>query len=292
MNLLQLIGTTEIALIFIFVGLGVYLTFSVLNFPDLTVDGTFTLGAALSALITLHYQTPLLSLVGAFAGGFLMGSVTALLHVRFKILPLMAGIIVMTALYSINLRVMQGPNTNIMGLESIFQPFKTHELGKLMCLLLLATLTFMVLKYFLNTQIGLRLRATGDNLACAKNQGTPVNRLIILGVGLSNGLVALGGALFLQAHGFGDISMGIGTIIKALAAITIGRAFMVPHTIFRALLSVCLGTLAYRLLVTGALNAQFLGLTSSDLNLITACFVAGAFIYKHTRGKETHHAHH
>jgi len=285
MTFFQFLGTCEIAFLYMFVGLGVFLTFRVLCFPDLTVDGTFTLGAALSAYVTLMHDAPFSSLAIAFIGGMVMGALTAFLHFRFKIVPLMAGIIVMTALYSLNMRVMGGPNVSILGHDSIFsflerQGFSAFE-TKLGVLFLFLAGVFMLLYGFLKTMTGLALRAIGNNQEAARYQGVPVERLTLLGVGLSNGLVALGGALFLQTQGFADVNMGLGTVIMGLAALTIGEILMPQSVLFLGLFSAVAGTLLYRCFVAAALNIKFLGLSPSDLNLITAFLVILSFAYKH-----------
>ena len=275
----QFSGALELGLIYGLVALAAYLTFRVINFPDLTVDGSFTLGAAVSAVLILQGVNPFIASFGAFVGGLFAGAVTGYLHVRWQIVNLLAGILSMIALYSINLRIMGQPNLSLLGANTIFnhQPYPmlitAGILGGVLC----------CLTVFLTSQFGLALRASGINPQTSRSYGVNVGHMTVLGLALSNGMVALAGALFAQTQEFADISMGTGTVIIGLASVIIGEACIKKRGIQWILLSCLLGSVFYRLVIALALNSDALGLRASDLNVITALLVAImmlAFKYK------------
>lgn len=275
MNWIQFTGAVELGLIYSLVALGVYLSFRTLQFPDLTVDGSFPLGAAVCAsLITMGMHPGFATLVAILAGA-LSGWGTAWLSTHLRMLNLLAGILTMTALYSINLRIMGRPNIALLGEKTILTewfPNVPHFVP-----LFLATLIFGAALYcFLNTRLGLAVRATGSNSRMGRAQGINDTKMIWLGLSVSNALVALAGALFAQVHGFADVTMGVGTIIIGLAAVIIGEALLPIRTIFQALLACVLGAILYRLVIAEALNVGDFGLQASDLNLVTAILVASA----------------
>ncbi len=282
MNWIQFTGSVELGLIYSLVALGVYISFRTLQFPDLTVDGSFPLGAAVCAsLITVGVHPGTATLVAIFAGAF-SGLVTAWLSTHLKMLNLLAGILTMTALYSLNLRIMGRPNIALLGERTILTEWfsstscfvSTHFLP-----LFLVTFIFGGLLYsFLNTRLGLAVRATGSNPRMGRAQGINDHKMIWLGLSISNGLVALAGALFAQVHGFADVTMGVGTIIIGLAAVIIGEAILPTRTIFKALLACVIGAILYRLVIASALNVGDFGLQASDLNLVTAVLVACAML--------------
>ena len=281
MNTIQFLGALEIGLLYGLVAIGVYLTFRVVNFPDLTVDGSFPLGAATCAALMTTGTHPLLATLAAFLAGGLAGFVTGFLHVRWKILGLLAGILTMTALYSINLRVMGRPNIALLTEPTLFpNPHTVLPLLALGVLILIVALTL-----FLNSQFGLALRATGINSRACPAYGIQVGHMTLIGLSLSNALVALGGALFAQIYGFADISMGTGTLIIGLASVIVGESLLHSYKIWLILLSCVLGSVLYRLVIALALNTQFIGLKASDLNLITAALVVCALLFPQVRKK-------
>ena len=263
-------------LVFGFVALGVYLTFRVLGFPDLTVDGSFTLGAAVAAVLIVSGVNPFLATLAAFGVGLCAGLATSLLNTKLRIPALLAGILVMGALYSINLRIMGGANVSLLRQVTIFvQVSQFLGLGtriayQLVVAGVLAVIVFFILNWFLRTEIGLALRATGDNEQMVRGLGVNTDMTTILGVSISNGLVALGGAVVAQGQGFADVGMGIGMIVMGLAAVIIGEALFRPKGVARLLLAVLGGTFIYRLVISIALR---LGMAPGDLKLITAILV-------------------
>jgi len=285
MTLYTLVGALEQGLVFGLMSLGVYLTFRVLDFPDLSVDGSLPLGAAVSAAIISAGGNPFLSVVAAFGAGSLAGAFTGVISTKLRILNLLAGILTMIALYSVNIRIMGAPNLTLLNSPTVFDPFlgmglPSHVVPLIVCLVT-AVLCKIALDLFLHTRFGLALRATGDNPAMVTAQGVNIENAIIIGVALSNGLVALSGALLAQTQGSADVGMGVGTIIAGLAAVIIGEAFVGERSVFVASLGVLLGSVIYRLAIAAALSYRFgsLSLTPSDLNLITAALVIGALTF-------------
>ena len=277
MNLIQITGAVELGLIYSLVAIGIFLSFRTLQFPDLTVDGSFPLGAGVSAsLITLGWD-PLIAIIVAMGAGALSGLVTALLSTRLKMLNLVAGIVTMTALYSINLRVMGGPNIPLLGQKTVFSEYLTF-LNPLATLALI-TLGMLALTYgFLSTQLGLAIRATGSNARMSRANGVNDHHMIWIGISFSNALVALSGALFTQVYGIADITSGTGTIVSGLAAVIIGEAILSSRKILPALLSCLLGAITYQLTIAMALNLGDFGMRSSDRNLISAILVGAALL--------------
>jgi putative ABC transport system permease protein len=282
-------GAVELGLVFGLVALGVYLSFRVLSFPDLTVDGSFPLGAAVVATAITSGVDPFLATGLALLAGGLAGLVTALLNVRFKILHLLASILTMIALYSINLRIMGRPNIALLTEPTVLTPFEGLGIPPLLLRPLLLALVVAVCLLlaigFLLSEIGLAMRATGANPRMAEAQGIPVGSMTCLGMALSNALVALAGALFAQANGFADVTLGTGTIVVGLAAVIIGETILPRPTVLAAVVGCVVGSLLYRLVVAFALEADFLGLEASDLNLITAVLVGAALVLPGTRAK-------
>lgn len=279
MSLYAFVGSLEQGLVYALMVLGVYLTFRVLDFPDLTVDGSLPLGAAVSAILIVKGVDPFVSLLAAMLAGAAAGCVTALLATKLRIMSLLASIITMTALYSINIRIMGRPNLTLLNQPTIFDAFSSIGLPRY----LLTPLIFLVIIFcfkilldlFLHTQIGMALRATGDNPQMIRSQGINTDMMILLGVSLSNSLVALSGGLVAQSQGFADVGMGIGTIVAGLASVILGESLIGTQTVFRQTLNAICGSLVYRMTIVVALSYQvgFLRLTPSDLNLITAVLV-------------------
>lgn len=282
MSQIALLGAIEVGLLFALVALGVYLSFRILQFPDLTVDGSFPLGAAVCAsMIVVGIDAYLATIAAAFAGAG-AGIVTAWLNVRLKILHLLASILTMIALYSVNLRIMGRPNVALLGETTVFSPLESLDMPMYVSLpIALAVLVLLVklaLDWFLNSEIGLAMRATGVNPRMARAQGIHTNRYILGGMALSNALVAMAGALFAQSQGAADVTLGVGVIVVGLAAVIGGEAVMNTRTIFRATIACVIGSIIYRLAVAGALNSDMIGLKAQDLNLITAVLVTLAMV--------------
>lgn len=279
MSLYEFLGTIEVGLVFGIVALGCFLSFRVLGFPDMTVEGSFPLGAAVAAtLIAGLGWNPWAATVAALLSGCAAGFLTAYLNVRFNILHILAGILVAISLYSINLRIMDGPNKPLIGSRTIFSvfegwPMPAYMLSPFLILVLVVAIK-LALDLFLSTGIGLGMRAAGANPAMAAANGVNVGRMKLLGIGLANGLTALAGALFAQIFGAADAYMGIGVIIVGLAAVIVGMSILPSRTITRATLACLFGALLYRFAVAAALNAGFLGLKASDVQLVTALLVA------------------
>ncbi|MEL0638786.1 ABC transporter permease [Marinomonas sp. TI.3.20] len=287
MSLYAFLGTLEIGFIYGLVAMGVYLTFRILDFPDLTVDGSFTLGAAVTAtLIVLGYNPYLATLLGTLAAAC-AGIVTAWLNLRFNILHLLASILTMTALYTINLRVMGKPNVALIMEPTMLTPFEALGIPamymKVIFVAFCAVIGGLLVAWFLNTQYGLAMRAVGSNKRMAQANGIVVNEKVYVGLALSNGLVGLAGALFAQTNGFADSTMGIGTIVVGLAAVIIGESLFSTRSILVIVMSCIIGSILYRVAVSMALNADFLGFQASDLNLLTAVLVALALVFPKLR---------
>ncbi len=282
MNQIAFLGALEIGLVYGLVALGVFLSFRILNFPDLTVDGSFPLGAAVTAALIVVGTDPYLATGVAMLAGALAGMVTAFLNLRFKILHLLASILTMIALYSINLRIMGRPNLALITEPTVLTPFEGLGLPgfylKPLFALVVVLLVGGLLARFLASDYGLGLRATGANARMARAQGVATGRSTYVGMALSNAMVALGGALFAQMNGFADITMGTGTIVVGLAAVIVGEVVLRSRLIVVAVVACVLGSVLYRIAIALALNADALGLQSSDLNLVTAILVAVALI--------------
>ncbi|MEM6256266.1 MAG: ABC transporter permease [Cyanobacteria bacterium P01_D01_bin.156] len=277
MSLIAFLGAIETGLLYGFLSLGVYLSFRVLKFPDLTVDGSFPLGAAVVATLITKGVNPWMATAAAMAAGALAGLCTAILSVRFNILNLLASILTMIALYSINLRIMGRPNVPLLNQPTLFDGLETL-LPIWVILLVGLVLTKLLMDFFLTSDLGLAMRATGMNPTMANAQGIYTDRLILLGMALSNALAALSGALFAQVNGFADVALGVGTVVVGLATVILGEAIFPSRTVRWATLAVILGCLIYRLVIALALNADILGLRAQDLNLVTAVIVVLALV--------------
>ena len=286
MSAVALLGAAELGLVFALVALGVFLSFRVLDFPDLTVDGSFPLGAAVAATLILAEWNPWAATALAMLAGAASGIVTATLNVRFKILHLLASILTMIALFSVNLRVMGRPNVAILIQDTVLTPF--YGLGQQLGLsdavvrplfvLVVVLVVVALLARFLTSEFGLAMRATGVNARMARAQGVSTDLHIYVGMALSNALVGLAGALFAQTNGFADVTSGIGTIVIGLAAVIVGETVVRSRIIVWMLVGCVVGSILYRIAIQVALNADFIGLRASDLNLVTALLVAGALI--------------
>ncbi|MEA4902669.1 ABC transporter permease [Desulfitobacterium sp.] len=274
MTLTAFQGSLELGIIYAILALGVFLSFRSLNMPDLTVDSGFTLGAAVS-IITSVSGHPFLGLLLAFIAGCGAGCVTALLHTKLKIQPLLAGILTMLGLYSINLKVMGGkaniPLLNKPTVYSFIEGLIPGNYARLIFDSIILLVILFLFYLFLKTRLGFVLRATGDNDQMVRSQGVNTDFIILIGMALSNGLVSLSGALIAQEQSFVDVSMGIGMVVIGLASVIIGEAIFGVKTLFRRLLAVVLGSILYRLIIAVALE---LGMPPTDLKLVSAVIVA------------------
>ena len=280
MNHLQLLGAVEIGLIYSLVAIGVYITFKVIDFPDLTADGSFTLGAAVSSAMIFAGYNPYIATIVSILSGVCAGCVTGYLNIRWNILGLLAGILTMTALYSINLRIMGRPNIAIMEESTVFGDWSI-----ILIILFVVIVSTLILTRFFASEFGLAIRAVGINPKVSSAYGIRVGVMKIVALAISNGIVALAGSLFAQSQGFADISMGTGTIIVGLASVIIGEALVNPEKILVGLITCAIGSVLYRIAVAVALNAHDIGLEASDLNLITALLVTFAMIATKLRKK-------
>ncbi|SHO61083.1 putative ABC transport system permease protein [Pseudoxanthobacter soli DSM 19599] len=283
MSLIAILGSVELGLVYAFVALGVYFSFRVLDFPDLTVDGSFPLGAATSAVLILAGVNPWLATLAAMAAAAAAGLVTAFLNIRFKILNLLASILTMIALFSINLRVMGRPNVALINAETVLTPFRglfglRDYWVRPMMLAVLVAIAVVLIARFLASDFGLAMRATGANARMARAQGVSTDAHIYVGMALSNALVGLAGALFAQINGFADVTVGVGTIVVGLAAVIVGETLIPTRTLWLALTACVLGSVVYRICIQLALSADSIGLQASDLNLVTAVLVAVALV--------------
>ncbi|TSB47010.1 ABC transporter permease [Alkalicoccobacillus porphyridii] len=298
--MLAMYGALELGFIYALMALGVYMTFRILDFPDLTVDGSFVTGAAVAALAIVNGVDPIFATVMAVLSGFIAGCFTGLLHTKGNINPLLAGILMMIALYSINLRIMGMPRISLLNeptifahvregwnalgiddaLRSLFQGMGMTNLPSTWSLLFVMVVVIVIIKvimdYFLKTEVGLAIRATGDNKRMIRSFSANTDHLIILALGLSNALVAFSGSLIAQRDGFADAGMGIGMIIIGLASVIIGEALFGTKSIFRTTIAVICGAIIYRIVVALALKVDFL--EAGDMKLITAVLVIVALI--------------
>lgn len=269
----------DLGLIYAIMALGVYLTFRILDLPDLTVDGSFTMGAAVAAKLMVSGVSPLVATVSAIFAGMVAGWITGLLHTKGNINGLLAGILTMIGLYSINLRIMGQANVSLLREETLITPLKDGGyLGTWPSFLVLGILALLVklfLDWFLHTELGLSIQATGDNPRMIRSFGVNTNVTKTVGLSLSNGMVALSGAMIAQYQGFADIGMGIGMILVALASVIVGQVLFGSRNIVVSTLAVIFGSIVYRIVMTLALNAGF---DPSDMKLISALLVILALI--------------
>lgn len=291
-----LIGALTLGFILSLLALGVFISFRIFSFPDITADGSSTLGAAVAAALIVNGVNPLMATAAGFAAGFVAGATTGTLATKFKINGLLSGILVMTSLYSVNLHIMGRSNVPLLGqktLASYAQSIGTHVLGGraslniggwevstldasvLVLTFLAIVVTGLLLFAFFQTNLGTAMRATGDNSQMIRALGVNDENMIILGLAVSNGLIALAGAFLAQYQGFADVQMGIGMVVWGLASVIIGEALVGTHELGLTICGAVMGSVLFRLLVAIALR---LGLNPNDLKLITAVFVFVALI--------------
>jgi len=292
------LGATATGLSLALVGVGVYITFRILDFPDLTIDGTYPLGASFAAIMIINGYSPWLTLPVAFLMGGVFGGVTAVIATKFKIHSLLASIIVATGLVSINLRLMGRSNIPLLNEGTIFSPFApgfrdfiiarfgedaaryaTNWLTIIM-VGVIVILCKLVFDWFTQTEIGMAMRATGDNGKMIKALGRNPDYFLILGVAISNAMVALSGAIVAQFQGFADVNMGLGLIIAGLAAVIVGETIVRPTSVRRATLSAIVGMIMYRIAIAAALSLRFtlpggqtFRVEATDVKLATALLV-------------------
>ncbi len=260
--------------------LGVYLTFRILNIADMTCDGTFALGGSVCSVLVMNKYDPYFALLLSFLAGLTAGAATGFLHTKLKIQELLAGILSMTALYSVNIRIMGRSNTPLLGATTVMNQLQSFVKGMspntaslitgvVFCLLLIA-----IMYWFCGTEIGSSLRATGNNANMVRAMGVDTDKMKILGLMLSNGLIALSGALVAQSQGYGDVGMGTGTLVIGLASIVLGEAifgwFSKKLPFWFTLITIVFGSIIYRIVIAIVLQ---LGLKSSDLKLLTSVII-------------------
>ena len=290
-----LIGALTLGFIFSLIALGVLISFRIFSFPDITADGSSTLGAAVAAILLVNQFHPAAATAAGFAGGFLAGALTGTLATKFRINGLLSGILVMTGLYSVNLRIMGRSNISLLGASTLASAAERaggavvgkatlnvmgwevtpREASMLVAAVVFITLAGAVIYVFFQTNLGTAMRATGDNAQMVRALGVNDDHMIILGLGVSNALVALGGALLAQYQGFADVQMGIGMVVWGLASVIIGEALVGTRQLGLSITGAVMGSVLFRLLVAIALR---MGLNPNDLKLATAVFVFLALI--------------
>ena len=268
------LSVLEQGMIYAIMALGIYITYKILDFPDLTVDGSFPMGAAISALMISKDMSPLLTLPICFGAGALVGILTGLIHVKLKVRDLLSGIIMMTALYTVNLRIAGRANLPIYNKTTIFENDLVRSLPEpmlpyknVLVILLITLICKYLLDWYLKTKSGMLLRAVGDNDHIITSLSVDKGLVKIVGLAIANGLVALSGCIFAQEQRFFDISMGTGTMVIGLASVIIGTSVFKKLTILRVTSSVVIGSVLYKGCVALAIN---LGFASTDLKFITA----------------------
>ena len=291
-----LIGALSLGLILSFLALGVLISFRILRFADITAEGSLPLGAAIAAVLLARGVEPTLATAAAFCGGLLAGSITGVLHTKFKIHGLLAGILVMTALYSVNLDIMGRSNVPLIskvtlasyaewagaailgsgpGLSLLGWEVSTRDAFVFVSILVAVSVAGLILYIFFRTDLGTAMRATGENDQMIRALGVNVEHMIVFGLAFSNGLIGLAGALLAQYQGFADVQMGIGMMVLGLASVIIGEALVGPGSLGLSIAGAVMGSVLFRLLVAIALRW---GLDPNDLKLITAVFVFLALV--------------
>ena len=282
-----LLPTISQGLLWSLLALGVYITFRVLDIADLTVEGSFPLGASVAVTLLVKDVNPVAAILAAALAGGVAGVVTGLLHTKLRIPALLAGILTMIALYSVNLRIMGKANISLLGKETAFTMVES-TLGvaysqAVLLVGLISCVLFSVLMYwFFGTEIGAAIRATGYNPQMIRAQGVDTNVMLLIGLFFSNALVAVAGSLVAQSNGFADVGMGVGTIVIGLASVIIGEVLFGTRSFKNSLISVILGSMVYRLVIAIVLQ---MGMPPNDLKLFTAVLVAIALSLPMVKGK-------
>ena len=291
-----LIGALSLGLILSFLALGVLISFRILRFADITAEGSLPLGAAIAAVLLARGVEPTLATAAAFCGGLVAGSITGVLHTKFKIHGLLAGILVMTALYSVNLDIMGRSNIPLISAVTLASyaewagaailggglslnlfgwEVSTRDASVFASVLIAISVAGLIVYFFFRTDLGTAMRATGDNDQMIRALGVNADYMIVLGLALSNGLIGLAGALLAQYQGFADVQMGIGMVVLGLASVIIGEALVGSGSLGLSIAGAVMGSVLFRLLVAIALRW---GLDPNDLKLITAVFVFLALV--------------
>jgi putative ABC transport system permease protein len=282
-----LLPTISQGLLWSLLALGVYITFRVLDIADLTVEGSFPLGASVAVTLLVKDVNPVTAILAAALAGGVAGVITGLLHTKLRIPALLAGILTMIALYSVNLRIMGKANISLLGKETAFTLVESN-LGvaysqAVLLVGLISCVLFSVLMYwFFGTEIGAAIRATGFNPQMIRAQGVDTNIMLLIGLFFSNALVAVAGSLVAQSNGFADVGMGVGTIVIGLASVIIGEVLFGTRSFKNSLISVILGSIVYRLVIAIVLQ---MGMPPNDLKLFTAVLVAIALSLPMVKGK-------
>lgn len=268
-------GAISLGLLWAIMTIGVYITYRILNIADLTVEGSITMGAAIAAKALTGGVNPYLAIILAFFGGMLAGLFTGILHTKLKIPALLSGILTMIALYSVNLRIMGTSNLSLIRAETVYMPFQAMGLNQnnaaIVVGLICVSILVAILYWFFGTEIGSVIRATGNNPHMVRAQGVNTDLTIVIGLVLSNGLVAVSGGLIAQSQRFADIQMGTGSIVIGLASVIIGEVLFSRNGFLSKLISLVLGAVIYRVIIAFVLK---LGMPANDLKLFTAITVA------------------
>lgn len=270
-----LMGAISLGLLWAIMTIGVYITFRILDIADLTVEGSLAMGAAIAAHAITTGINPYTATLLALIGGLIAGLATGLLHTQLKIPALLAGILTMIALYSVNLRIMGRANVSLLRMDTVYTPLQNLGLSLNNSVIILGLLSVMgticILYWFFGTEIGCAIRATGDNPHMVRAQGINTNAMKIIGLVISNGLVAGSGALIAQSQRFADVQMGTGSIVIGLASVIIGEVLFGKRNFFSRLISLALGAVTYRIIIALVLK---MGMPANDLKLFTAITVA------------------
>ena len=291
-----IISTIAQGLLWALLALGVFITFRILDVADLTVEGSFPMGAAISAVLITIGVNPWLTVVIAGIGGMIAGAVTGWIHTKLKIPALLAGILTMIALYSVNLHIMGKANISLLRMDTVYSAIHSMGISNAVALTIIGVVVTVVvglfLFWFFGTELGTSIRATGVNPQMIRAQGVNTDTMIVLGLLLSNGFVAVSGALIAQSQGFADIGMGVGTIVIGLASVIIGEVLFASSTVVRklfgnssfvlSLVAVVFGSIIYRIVIATVL---YLGMPPNDLKLFTAILVALALSLPTWQGK-------
>ena len=291
-----IISTIAQGLLWALLALGVFITFRILDVADLTVEGSFPIGAAISAVLITMGVNPWLTVVIAGIGGMVAGAVTGWIHTKLKIPALLAGILTMIALYSVNLHIMGKANISLLRMDTVYSAIHSMGVSNAVALTIIGVVVTVVvglfLFWFFGTELGTSIRATGVNPQMIRAQGVNTDTMIVLGLLLSNGFVAVSGALIAQSQGFADIGMGVGTIVIGLASVIIGEVLFAASSVVRklfgnssfvlSLVAVVFGSIIYRIVIAAVL---YLGMPPNDLKLFTAILVALALSLPTWQGK-------
>lgn len=291
-----IISTIAQGLLWALLALGVFITFRILDVADLTVEGSFPMGAAISAVLITMGVNPWITVLVAGVGGMIAGAVTGWIHTKLKIPALLAGILTMIALYSVNLHIMGKANISLLRMDTVYSAIHSMGISNSVALTIIGVVVTIVvglfLFWFFGTELGTSVRATGVNPQMIRAQGVNTDSMIVLGLLLSNGFVAVSGALIAQSQGFADIGMGVGTIVIGLASVIIGEVLFASSSLVRklfgnssfvlSLVAVVFGSIVYRIVIATVL---YLGMPPNDLKLFTAILVALALSLPTWQGK-------